>query len=205
MGHAHQGSAGGGHPRSVALRGDRCRCSTTHGSSDVSAPDINLSSADLGPTSTGRTSPTVTPSSVSSRRPRPCWRCRRPPRHRQRLHRRLTIESPPAPNAFIQPRGLAFDSSGNLWVADQGHSRIDVFYANSSGLVNMDVAPTNTKEDREQRHGDCTSALHSLVPVAPPRPPTFDMRGLAIDPKSGLAFVANGQGCVVQEFQRRSG
>jgi DNA-binding beta-propeller fold protein YncE len=29
---------------------------------------------------------------------------------------------------------------------------------------------------------------------------TFDMRGLAIDAVNNLAFVANGQGCVVQEF-----
>ena len=47
--------------------------------------------------------------------------------------------SPPTPNTIIQPRGLAFDSAGNLWIADEGHKRIDVDYA-SSGL-NMNVAP----------------------------------------------------------------
>ena len=29
---------------------------------------------------------------------------------------------------------------------------------------------------------------------------TFDMRGLAIDPTTGMAFVANGQNCLVQSF-----
>jgi len=92
----------------------------------------------------------------------------------------VTFESPPAPNAFIQTRSLAFDSAGNLWVADQGHHRIDIFYA-SSGL-NLNAPPQKT--------------------IAPPGgvTSTFDMRGLAIDTTAGLAFVANGQNCLVQSF-----
>ena len=35
--------------------------------------------------------------------------------------------SPAAPNTFIQPRSLAFDSAGNVWIADQGHHRIDIY------------------------------------------------------------------------------
>jgi DNA-binding beta-propeller fold protein YncE len=85
--------------------------------------------------------------------------------------------SPAAPNNFIQPRGLAFDSSGNLWIADQGHHRIEIW---PNGL-------TGTKP---------------LKTINPPGGvgSTFDMRGLAIDTKSNLAFVANGQNCLVQEF-----
>ena len=87
---------------------------------------------------------------------------------------------PPAPNAFIQTRSLAFDSAGNLWVADQGHHRIDIFYA-SNGL-NLDAAP----QKKITPPGGVTT--------------TFDMRGLAIDPTTGMAFVANGQNCLVQSF-----
>jgi streptogramin lyase len=92
----------------------------------------------------------------------------------------VTFESPPKPNAFSQTRSLAFDSAGNLWVADQGHHRIDIFYA-SKGL-DLDAAPQKT--------------------IAPPGgvTSTFDMRGLAIDPTTGMAFVANGQNCLVQSF-----
>lgn len=92
----------------------------------------------------------------------------------------VTFESPPAPNAFIQTRSLAFDSAGNLWVADQGHHRIDIFYA-SKGL-DLTAPPQKT--------------------IAPPGgvTTTFDMRGLAIDPTTGMAFVANGQNCLVQSF-----
>jgi streptogramin lyase len=92
----------------------------------------------------------------------------------------VTFESPPAPNAFLQTRSLAFDSAGNLWVADQGHHRIDIFYA-SKGL-NLDAAPQKT--------------------ITPPGgvTTTFDMRGLAVDPTTEMAFVANGQNCLVQSF-----
>ena len=174
--------------------------STTTGSSDVSAPDINLSSADLGAYLYGPNIPdgdtivsVISPTQAVLAVPATATASN------SAFIVGLTIESPPAPNAFIQPRGLAFDSSGNLWVADQGHSRIDVFYANSSGLVNMDVAPTNTKKTGN-------NGMEIAPPLCTPGPgcttttATFDMRGLAIDPKSGLAFVANGQGCVVQEF-----
>ena len=92
----------------------------------------------------------------------------------------VTFESPPSPNNFIQTRSLAFDSAGNLWVADQGHHRIDIFYA-SKGL-DLDAAPQKTISPP----GGVTS--------------TFDMRGLAIDPTTGMAFVANGQNCLVQAF-----
>jgi DNA-binding beta-propeller fold protein YncE len=92
----------------------------------------------------------------------------------------VTFESPPAPNAFSQTRSLAFDSAGNLWVADQGHHRIDIFYA-SSGLK-LDAAP----QKKITPPGGVTS--------------TFDLRGLAIDATTGMAFVANGQNCLVQSF-----
>ena len=85
--------------------------------------------------------------------------------------------SPPAPNTFIQPRGLAFDSAGNLWIADQGHHRIDIY---DNGL-------TLTKPKKT---------------ILPPGGvgSTFDMRGLAIDTSTNTAFVANGQNCLVQAF-----
>jgi sugar lactone lactonase YvrE len=92
----------------------------------------------------------------------------------------VTFESPPAPNAFIQTRSLAFDSAGNLWVADQGHHRIDIFYA-SDGL-DLTAPPQKTITPP----GGVTS--------------TFDMRGLAIDTTTETAFVANGQNCLVQSF-----
>ena len=97
------------------------------------------------------------------------------------------FESPPAPNTIIQPRGLAFDSAGNLWIADEGHKRIDIYYASSGLNLNN---PPNKKIP---------------APACDPSAPacsstTFDMRGLAIDTGTNLAFVANGQGCYVQEF-----
>jgi tripartite motif-containing protein 71 len=97
------------------------------------------------------------------------------------------FESPPTPNTIIQPRGLAFDSAGNLWIADEGHKRIDVYYA-SSGL-NMNVAP-----QYEIKAPACDPSAPACSST------TFDMRGLAIDKTTNLAFVANGQGCYVQEF-----
>jgi sugar lactone lactonase YvrE len=85
--------------------------------------------------------------------------------------------SPPAPNTFIQPRSLAFDSAGNVWIADQGHHRIDIY---PNGLTG--AKPMKT--------------------ILPPGgvSSTFDMRGLAIDTATNLAFVTNGQNCLVQEF-----
>lgn len=85
--------------------------------------------------------------------------------------------SPAAPNTFIQPRSLAFDSAGNVWIADQGHHRIDIY---PNGLTGN--APIKT--------------------ILPPGgvSTTFDMRGLAIDTTNNVAFVTNGQGCLVQEF-----
>jgi tripartite motif-containing protein 71 len=85
--------------------------------------------------------------------------------------------SPAAPNTFIQPRSLAFDSAGNVWIADQGHHRIDIY---PNGLTGS--KPTKTI----QPPGGVSS--------------TFDMRGLAIDTTNNVAFVSNGQGCLVQEF-----
>jgi DNA-binding beta-propeller fold protein YncE len=176
--------------------------STSAGSPDISAPDLNLTSADVGAyfygpgipdgdTIVSVTAPTQAVLSAAATASTSTGA----------FIVGLTIESPPAPNAFIQPRGLAFDSAGNLWVADQGHSRIDVFYANSSGQVNMDVAPTNNKK------AGIDNGMEIMPPLCSPSllnctntTLTFDMRGLAVDPASGLAFVANGQGCVVQEF-----
>lgn len=92
--------------------------------------------------------------------------------------------SPPAPNTFIQPRGLAFDASGRMFLADEGHKRIDIY---NSGT------PLTNKPDK--------------TIVAPPESgaTTFDMRGLALDTSTGtspaqLLFVTNGQNCLVQEF-----
>ena len=85
--------------------------------------------------------------------------------------------SPPAPNTFIQPRSLAFDSAGNVWIANQGHHRIDIY---PNGLTG-------------------TKPIKSILPPGGVST-TFDMRGLAIDTVNNLAFVSNGQGCLVQEF-----
>lgn len=85
--------------------------------------------------------------------------------------------SPPAPNQFIQPRSLAFDSAGNVWIADQGHHRIDIY---PNGLTGSKPIKTITPP------GGVST--------------TFDMRGLAIDSVNNVAFVSNGQGCLVQEF-----
>ena len=86
--------------------------------------------------------------------------------------------SPPLPNTFIQPRGMAFDANGNLWLADQGHHRIDIY---NNGV------PLTSKPSKSILPPDGVST-------------TFDMRGLAIDTTTKLAFVANGQNCLVQEF-----
>jgi DNA-binding beta-propeller fold protein YncE len=85
--------------------------------------------------------------------------------------------SPPAPNQFIQPRSLAFDSAGNVWIADQGHHRIDIY---PNGLTG-------------------TKPIKTILPPGGVST-TFDMRGLAIDTTNNVAFVSNGQGCLVQEF-----
>lgn len=85
--------------------------------------------------------------------------------------------SPPAPNTIIQPRSLAFDSAGNVWIANQGHHRIDIY---PNGLTG-------------------TKPIKSILPPGGVST-TFDMRGLAIDTVNNVAFVTNGQGCLVQEF-----
>lgn len=107
-----------------------------------------------------------------------------------------TFVSPPTPNTFIQPRGLAFDGLGNIWIADQGHHRIDIY--SPSCLQNP--WPTGTA---------CKNPLKSVLPPGGVTT-TFDMRGLAIDitaPATTLTptpvplmFVTNGQNCLVQEF-----
>ncbi len=102
-----------------------------------------------------------------------------------------TFVSPPAPNTFIQPRGLAFDSRGNIWIADQGHRRVDIY--NPSCLQNP--WPST----------GCSAIKMVLPPIGVST--TFDMRGLAIDTTStpNLAFVVNGENCLVQEFNADPG
>ena len=98
---------------------------------------------------------------------------------------KATFVSPTSADyAFKSTRSMAFDSSGDIWIADQGHHRIDVY--NPTCLV----SPWPTT---------------GCLPIKEITPPggvssTFDMRGLAIDMSTNLAFVANGQNCLVQEF-----
>jgi len=80
--------------------------STTTGSSDVSAPDINLSSADLGAYLYGPNIPdgdtivsVISPTQAVLAVPATATASN------SAFIVGLTIESPPAPNAFIQPRG----------------------------------------------------------------------------------------------------
>jgi sugar lactone lactonase YvrE len=175
--------------------------STTSGSLDVSAPDLNLSSADVGAYFYGPNIPDGdTIVNVTSPTQAVLSEAATATASSSAFIVGLTIESPPAPNAFIQPRGLAFDSAGNLWVADQGHSRVDIFYANGSGQVNMDLPPTDSKKTGIDNGMEINPVLCTPGPTCTGTTLTFDMRGVAIDRSSGLAFVANGQGCVVQEF-----
>ena len=87
-------------------------------------------------------------------------------------------------DTFLSTRSMAFDSAGNIWIANQGHHRIDIY--NPSCLQNPWPAT-------------------GCLPIKEITPPggvstTFDMRGLAIDASTKLAFVANGQNCLVQAF-----
>ena len=107
-----------------------------------------------------------------------------------------TFVSPPTPNTFIQPRGLAFDSLGNIWIADQGHHRVDIY--SPSCLQNP--WPSGST---------CAKPIKEVTPPGGVTT-TFDMRGLAIDNTAPattltptavpLMFVTNGQNCLVQEF-----
>jgi tripartite motif-containing protein 71 len=107
-----------------------------------------------------------------------------------------TFVAPPSPNTFIQPRGLAFDALGNIWIADQGHHRIDIY--SPSCLQNP--WPSGSA---------CSKPIKEVTPPGGVTT-TFDMRGLALDltaPVSALnptgvplMFVTNGQNCLVQEF-----
>ncbi len=85
---------------------------------------------------------------------------------------------------FMATRSMAFDSAGNIWIANQGKHRIDVYKPSCL------VSPWPTT---------------GCLPIKEITPPggvssTFDMRGLAIDTSTNLAFVSNGQSCLVQEF-----
>lgn len=42
--------------------------------------------------------------------------------------------------ALSQPHGVALDASGNLWVADTGHSRVEEFSPSGSYLASISVA-----------------------------------------------------------------
>jgi DNA-binding beta-propeller fold protein YncE len=97
--------------------------------------------------------------------------------------------SPPSPNTFIQPRSMAFDSGGNLWIGDEGHKRLDIYFPGPGGTLNLTVAP-----NKVVKAPPCDPIVPSCTST------TFDLRGLAIDATTGLAFVANGQGCNVQIF-----
>ena len=84
-----------------------------------------------------------------------------PRRTRRRSWRRT------APNTFIQPRGLAFDALGNIWIADQGHHRIDIY--SPSCLQNP--WPSGSA---------CSKPIKEVTPPGGVTT-TFDMRGLALD------------------------
>ena len=85
---------------------------------------------------------------------------------------------------FKSTRSMAFDSAGDIWIANQGHHRIDVY--DPSCL----------------RNPWPSSGCLPIKEITPPGgvSTTFDMRGLAIDTSTNLAFVANGQNCLVQAF-----
>lgn len=90
---------------------------------------------------------------------------------------------------FVSTRSMAFDSAGDIWIANQGHHRIDVY--NPSCLK----SPWPT-----------TGCLPIKEVTAPGGvSTTFDLRGLAIDTSTNLAFVANGQNCLVQAFNANPG
>jgi DNA-binding beta-propeller fold protein YncE len=102
-----------------------------------------------------------------------------------------TFVSPPSPNTFIQPRGLAFDSADNIWIADEGHRRVDIY---KPSCLQSPWPATG-----------CAAIKTLLPPIGVST--TFDMRGLAIDTTStpNLAFVVNGENCLVQEFNADPG
>ena len=167
--------------------------STTSGSDVISAADADLTSADVGAYVYGAGIPAgTTIASVTSATQAVLSAAAKATATNTAFIVGMTIESPPKPNAFIQPRGLAFDSAGNLWVDDEGHKRIEIFYA-SSGL-NLDAIAQKTIAAPP-----CSPSVPSCTST------TFDMRGLAIDTTNQLAFTANGQGCVVQEFNANPG
>jgi hypothetical protein len=164
--------------------------STSAGSTAVSAPDAGFTAGDVGAPIKGSgipTGDTIVSVTSSTQAVMATAASGTSTTTVLTLGNAAVIDSPPAPNSFVQPRSLAFDSAGNLWVADEGHKRVDIFYASSG--VNLDGKPNKT------------------IPSPPCDPivvgctgTTFDMRGLAVDTASQLAFVTNGQGCVVSEF-----
>ena len=79
VGHSQQGPAGRGHPGPDPVRSDRLRRLHQPGSADISAPDLNLSAADVGAYLYGPGIPDGTPSPRSPRQPRRCSRRQRPP------------------------------------------------------------------------------------------------------------------------------
>jgi len=91
---------------------------------------------------------------------------------------------------FSNPHGIAFDSSGNLWVADQGNDRVVEF-----------TPPFSTGEAASLVIGqaDFTHAAYATTSTG-----MYEPTGIAFDP-SGNLWVADLANCRVLEFARGAG